>query len=136
MKWVAALLCALLAVVAYATSLGNGFAYDDQSIVVENAVVTGPASVGQILASPYWGSRKMGGLYRPFTVATYALNHRLAGLAPFGYHLVNVLLHGGAFARVVRGVARGVSGYAGRAHPGPVGRPGSGREPGRRARPG
>lgn len=101
MRRLAALLCALLACAAYATSLGNGFAYDDQSIVVENAVVTGPASVGQILASPYWGSRKMGGLYRPFTVATYALNHRVAGLAPFGYHLVNVLLHAAVSALVL-----------------------------------
>lgn len=31
--------------------------------------------------------------YRPLTVLTFWLNHRVHGLEPFGYHLVNVVLH-------------------------------------------
>jgi len=32
--------------------------------------------------------------YRPICVATFRLNHLLGELEPFGYHLVNVILHG------------------------------------------
>ncbi|MBI4524820.1 MAG: tetratricopeptide repeat protein, partial [Deltaproteobacteria bacterium] len=32
-------------------------------------------------------------LYRPLVVSTYAVNYALGGLNPFGYHLVNVILH-------------------------------------------
>jgi Flp pilus assembly protein TadD len=89
----ALLLVAIVAVAAFATSLGNGFAYDDDVIIVDNPRVTAPASIGTIFTSPYWGSRERGGLYRPVATLSYAWNHRLHGLEPFGYHLVNVLLH-------------------------------------------
>ena len=32
-------------------------------------------------------------LWRPLTTLTFALDHALHGLEPFGYHLVNVVLH-------------------------------------------
>ncbi len=48
------------------------------------------------------GGGGQGGLaYRPLTTLTYALNHAVGGLAPFGYHLVNLLLHAGASVLVL-----------------------------------
>lgn len=87
------LLVGLVALLAFVTSLGNEFAYDDGLIIQENPRVTEAARMGEILTTPYWGSRAGGGLYRPVASLSYALNHRLHELQPFGYHLVNVLLH-------------------------------------------
>lgn len=87
------LLVALLALLAGSTSLTNDFAYDDNVIVQENPLVTDPGRIGEIFRTPYWGTRAGGGLYRPMAILSYALDHRLHGGAPFGYHLVNVLAH-------------------------------------------
>ncbi|MDZ4803360.1 MAG: tetratricopeptide repeat protein [Candidatus Eisenbacteria bacterium] len=87
------LITGLTAFLVYVTTLGNQFAYDDGIIIEENPRVTEAARMGEILTTPYWGSRAGGGLYRPVASFSYALNHRLHGLQPFGYHLVNVLLH-------------------------------------------
>lgn len=87
------ILVALAATLAFATSLGNGFAYDDDVIIVENPRVTDPSQMGTIFHTPYWGSRTKGGLYRPIATLSYALNHRIHGLEPLGYHVINVALH-------------------------------------------
>jgi 4-amino-4-deoxy-L-arabinose transferase-like glycosyltransferase len=34
-----------------------------------------------------------GDLYRPIVILSYALNYKLGGLRPFGYHLANIFLH-------------------------------------------
>lgn len=86
-------LVGVAAFLAGASSLGNGFAYDDEEVVVGNPRVTDPALLGTIWTSSWWGPGDNGGLYRPVTILSFALNHRVGGLRPFGYHLVNVLLH-------------------------------------------
>ncbi|TPW17836.1 MAG: hypothetical protein FD129_214, partial [bacterium] len=87
------LLVGFTAFLVYVTTLGNGFAYDDGVIIEESPLVTEPARMGEVFTTPYWGSKAGGGLYRPVATLSYALNHRVHGLKPFGYHLVNVLLH-------------------------------------------
>lgn len=42
------------------------------------------------------------GSFRPFCVLSYKLNHSVGGFLPFGYHLVNVILHGVATALVLK----------------------------------
>ncbi len=84
----------LLAVTVYANSLGNGFAYDDQAIIVENPLVTA-GDPGAALTAPYWaGEAGVGRLYRPTTQAAFALQWRLFDGGPAGFHAVNVGLHG------------------------------------------
>lgn len=97
----ALVVCFLAACVAYAPTLDNGFAYDDQTIIVDNALVTGHAGPGAILNTPWWGSRMAGGLYRPFTIATFGLDHRLHGLNAAAFHRVNMVLHGLVSAMVL-----------------------------------
>ena len=89
----ALLACFLAAVLANFSSLSNGFTYDDHVIVEQNPLVTDKSRAAAIWTKPYWGDRDEGGLFRPLTTFTYALNHELGGLEPFGFHLVNVLLH-------------------------------------------
>ncbi|HZE88435.1 MAG TPA: hypothetical protein VE404_02750, partial [Verrucomicrobiae bacterium] len=97
----APLLVALLAVAVYAGAVRNGVVRDDYYIVAHNPLVTGERSPWLIPVSHYWaGTDGTGDLYRPLTIASYWLNARVAGMAPWSFHLVNVLLHGLAAALV------------------------------------
>jgi len=89
---------AALAFLAYANSLSNGFVYDDTWIIVKNAAVRDLSDLRAIFASSYWPEKN--NLYRPLVIFSYALNYAIAGLSPFHYHLVNVLLHAGNSALV------------------------------------
>ncbi len=87
----------LLAVVllVYANSLANGFVHDDKPLVAENQLIRDPGNLGRIFASGYWTTRdaSVPELYRPLVVASFLLNHSASGPSPFGFHLVNLLLH-------------------------------------------
>jgi len=82
-----------VAVAAYLNSLGNGFAYDDNAVVLRNDVVT-EGRWGEALLGPYWPeSREGAGLYRPVTVTSFAAEWRLWKGDPLGFHAVNVAMH-------------------------------------------
>lgn len=86
--WVLALCFA-----TYANALGNGFAYDDELIVVTNPTVTegGPRDA---LVRPYWADARGGGtLFRPVTTWAFQLQWHLFDGEPRGFHAVNVLAH-------------------------------------------
>jgi Flp pilus assembly protein TadD len=87
------LLVLFAAAAAYANSLGNGFAYDDNRVVAMNPVVT-LGQWGRALLGPYWqGARPGSGLYRPVTVASLVAEwHTWAG-STVGFHAVNLALH-------------------------------------------
>lgn len=98
----ATLAVALAAVLPYLHTLGHEFAYDDGVEVVDNAYIRGIQGVPLILSNPVWaGAGKGSSAYRPLTTLTYSLNHAVGGLAPAGYHLVNLLLHAGAASLVL-----------------------------------
>lgn len=80
----------LLATVPYLYSLGNGFVgMDDGLLITENPIIRGltPATIAAAFSS-YDPE-----LYIPLTFLSYQLNYVLGGLQPFGYHLINLLLH-------------------------------------------
>jgi protein O-mannosyl-transferase len=79
----------LLAVVAliYGNTLRNEFTMDDGIYVLRNAQVT-QASVQGLFAA-----NKLTNVFRPVTFATLALNWRLGGARPLGFHLFNLILH-------------------------------------------
>lgn len=96
----AACIAALLAAVSGLNSLSNNFAYDDNAIIHQNPQVTGPGHILDVFSHHYWEhiaiqrhEKRADFLYRPLTVLTYRLNYIANGLDPFGYHLVNLLLH-------------------------------------------
>jgi tetratricopeptide (TPR) repeat protein len=76
-------------VLVYGNSLRNQFTQDDYLYIVDNPAVQRPA-LGQLLES-----NQLTSVYRPLTFATFALNYQLGRLQPWGYHLVNLLLHAG-----------------------------------------
>ena len=77
----------LAAMLPYLNSLTADFAFDDVFIIRDNpAVQLQPAADLLVYVYP------QGALYRPLTMLTYAANATLSP-QPFGFHLVNVLLH-------------------------------------------
>jgi tetratricopeptide (TPR) repeat protein len=80
----------------FGNTLMNGFVHDDKPLVVENRLIRDVQGMTRIFASGYWTTRDQSvpELYRPLTVFSLALNRLTLGAGPFGYHLVNVLLHG------------------------------------------
>jgi hypothetical protein len=83
------LLGALLALGAYATSVGHDFVYDDVQVIVDNPLFQSIANWRAIIAAPWWGPE----LYRPVTALTIALDWSLSGGEPWLFHLGNILMH-------------------------------------------
>ena len=96
-RWIPTLTVAVavLGCAVYLPALRAQFTFDDTYIIVDNPMVTGGATLGDIFTSHYWaGEDARGNLYRPLVVLSYRLNFLLAGLNPWSYHLVNLVLHG------------------------------------------
>ena len=79
----------LLVVVAYLPALRAGFIWDDDAYVTQNSMITDPHGLREI-----WFSAHTQSQYFPLVYTSFRIEHALWGWNPFGYHLVNVLLHG------------------------------------------
>jgi tetratricopeptide (TPR) repeat protein len=75
----------ILTLIAYSNSLSGGFVFDDQVFVLNDAAL---AKV-HTLADAF--SNASG--WRRLLFLSYGLNRYWNGLDPFGYHLLNVILH-------------------------------------------
>ncbi len=86
-----ACLLVLLAIVAYLPALDGGFIIDDTLYVTEDTRMESAGGLGRIwteVVGPEYRHQ-----YYPMTSSAFWLQYRLWGDEPFGYHLVNVLLH-------------------------------------------
>ena len=84
---------ALFALGAAASSLGNGFALDDLPLVQQNPRVRQLAPPWTYLAQTYWPPGRGPALYRPLTVAGFAVQWSLGRGAPLAFHLTNMMLY-------------------------------------------
>ena len=85
------LLGALLAVctfLAYEPAWNAGFIWDDDVYVTNNRLLTAPDGLKTI-----WLSLDTPSQYFPLVYTVFRLEHHLWGLAPSGYHCVNILFH-------------------------------------------
>ena len=87
-----------ICILIYYPSFNADFVFDDISAIVNNADIrTNESSWFNVFIHDYWGSpidhEVSHKSYRPLTVLTFRLNFLIDHLNPFGYHLVNVLLH-------------------------------------------
>ncbi len=74
-------------VLVYGNALFNGFTLDDNYYIAGNSqIVHAP---WRILIEPHENSN----VYRPVTHLSYSLNYYTSGLAPWGFHFTNILLH-------------------------------------------
>jgi len=93
-RWIASAAVALLAAAPYIRSVGFEFVLDDLHLIVHNAFLREAWSPITAFAHDFWHGTSFGAsYYRPVVTASFALNGRLLGWGPGGFHLVNVLLH-------------------------------------------
>ncbi len=83
-RWLGFGLLALLVGLAWANGLDGAFTYDDKVEVVGNRTIR---------TLEQWHAVVGYNASRPLVILSWALDWRLWGLEPFGYHLVNVLIH-------------------------------------------
>ncbi len=96
-KWIPAFIClalAVLTVVAFWPVKDAGFInLDDNVYVYENAYLQSGMSWDSIKQAFSFKLARKIGHWHPVTWFSWLLNYSLFGLDPFGYHLVNLLLH-------------------------------------------
>jgi len=90
----------------YGNSLFNGFTMDDELYILRNPQVTQHSIRLLFAANP------ASNVFRPVTFASLALNWVAAGYKPFGYHLVNLLLHAAAVVLLLLALRRVLDGLA------------------------
>src|SRR5271157_154342 len=77
-----------VATLVYGNTLLNAFTFDDFLYILHNPAVTNFSLSGLFVPT------RASNVIRPVTFASFALNLALEGAHPFGYHLLNLLLHG------------------------------------------
>jgi tetratricopeptide (TPR) repeat protein len=94
------LIIPLVSLVVYFPILRGGFIWDDDVLITTNRLVLSPSGLPAI-----WRG-EVNPDYFPLTSSLFWLEDRLWGLNPFGYHLVNILLHATAALLVWRVLLR------------------------------
>ncbi|XP_049318038.1 protein O-mannosyl-transferase TMTC2 [Bactrocera dorsalis] len=98
--------CCTLAFVLYLNTLNAGFVYDDRRAILANTDVSGHTPWQSIFQHDYWGTPLTDagshGSYRPLCVLSFRFNFLLGGYTPWGFHLINNLMHCLATGLVVK----------------------------------
>jgi hypothetical protein len=81
-----------LVLISTGRALGNGFAFDDIPIVLENSQIHELAPPWVYAQQSYWPPKNLGDAYRPWTVWWLALQWTIGDGAPWVFHLGNLLL--------------------------------------------
>jgi tetratricopeptide (TPR) repeat protein len=86
-----------LGFLVYLNTLHGEFVYDDHRQIVRNTLIQDSSQFWRALTSDVWafkgGDEAVSNYWRPSFVFWMVLNFRWFGLAPFGWHLTNILLH-------------------------------------------
>jgi hypothetical protein len=79
----------------YSNSFQNSFQYDDVHSIVRNPHIKNFENLPTFFWSPKMGSGLVPetSAYRPLLMVSFGLNYFLGLLDPWGYHLVNLLIH-------------------------------------------
>lgn len=86
-----ALIVALLAAIAYANALGNGFVWDDPIILTRQLPVF--RTLGSVFAPPPNIPQFAPDYYRPLVIASYLVDRAIAGENAHWFHLTLLLAH-------------------------------------------
>ena len=92
------ILIATLSIVCFLNSCWGDFVFDDSEAIIGNKDVNPNTSLTEVFENDFWGTpvilKTSHKSYRPLTVISFRWNYWIAGgLQPFGFHVVNVLLH-------------------------------------------
>jgi len=93
--WLWGLFLVALVLMAYVRVFTAGFIWDDESHLTQNPCIIGPLGLKEI-----WTSARA--VYYPLVLTTFWSLHKLVGLSPLPYHILNVLMHAGSAALLWR----------------------------------
>ncbi len=83
----------LIGFLVYLPSFWNQFLWDDEQFIYKNQYVL-TADIPKIFTTnTIAGAGQQSDYYRPLTTLSFAIDHAIWGLRPFGFHLTNTLLH-------------------------------------------
>jgi protein O-mannosyl-transferase len=83
---------------AFGNAVHHDFVWDDYDLIINNEQIRDLSQLENFFGKSFWSvtenpeapSRRF---YRPLTMLSYAVDYRLYGLNPQGFHLTNLLLH-------------------------------------------
>lgn len=99
--WLGTAVILWMTVVGYAPALRAGFLFDDFQYLHENMALRDMSGLVAI-----WTDLRAMPQYYPVTFSSFWLEYQLWGLAPAGYHAVNILLHAACALLVWRALWR------------------------------
>ncbi len=85
-NWLWGLFLIALVSIAYTRVFNAGFIWDDESHLTQNPCIIGPLGLKEI-----WTSARA--VYYPLVLTSFWSLHKLVGLSPSPYHILNALLH-------------------------------------------
>lgn len=92
-----AIIITVISLLCYYNSFNCGFVFDDISAIKENRDLRPHTPWKNVFFNDFWGTaihkEQSHKSYRPLCVITFRLNYWLQQLEPYGYHVVNVILH-------------------------------------------
>lgn len=84
----------LACIISYANSIQNSFVWDDYSLIEYNPYIKDFTHLKEIFTKQlYEGSGQYTNFYRPLQSITVAIDYKIWGMNPAGYHITNVILH-------------------------------------------
>src|SRR3972149_2008007 len=83
----------LLSFALYGNTINGEFVIDD-TFYMGRPELKDPRYLTKIWLESFLPYHSQAGLYRPFSVFTFALNKIIFGSAPQSYHIVNIVLNG------------------------------------------
>lgn len=78
---------------AYIPSFWNPFIWDDEQFIYKNVYVLNFDLKNLLTQQIIAGANHPSDYYRPITALTFAVDHTIYGLRPFGFHLSNTIFH-------------------------------------------
>ncbi|KAH9496994.1 Protein O-mannosyl-transferase tmtc3 [Dermatophagoides farinae] len=82
----------IICLCCYYNALYCDFVFDDISAIKENPDIRTVTPIINLFYNDFWGL-PMDNSYRPLCVLTFRFNYWLHQLRPYGYHLINIILH-------------------------------------------
>ena len=93
-RWLPIVLLVFVCLAVYLNSLSNGFVFDDYAVIIENKSLPHPIkSFPSFFNHSYFKIAGGEASYRPLATLSYYLTYAIAGLNPFFYHFLSVILH-------------------------------------------
>src|SRR5689334_16232072 len=89
-SYLACALIVLAALAAYWNTFSVPFVFDDELAITDNPTILHLWPLGRVLSPPVGGITVSG---RPLLNLSLAVNYALGGMAVWGYHALNLLIH-------------------------------------------